>query len=206
MNEPRTAPSGTRAVVLDLGGVLIHVHFQRALAYWAACAGLEPGALAGRFAADRAYRDHEQGALDFAAYAAHLRTLVGVALDDAQLLTGWNAALGDAMDGAADLVHAVAARHPVYLFSNTNAAHHEHWARAHAGLLAPMHDVFVSYRIGARKPDVDAFTRVTAAIGAAPQQVAFFDDLEENVHGARRAGVMAWQVSGPKDVAHILGL
>jgi putative hydrolase of the HAD superfamily len=69
-----------------------------------------------------------------------------------------------------------------------------------------MREVFVSYRIGARKPDAHAFSRMTAATGIAPHALAFFDDLEENVHGARRAGLMAWRVSGPRDVARILGL
>lgn len=192
-------------VLLDLGGVLIHVHFERALAHWAACAGLEHDALSGRFAPDQAYEHHERGELDFAAYASHLRTLIGVSLDDAELLSGWNAALGDAMDGAHALVHTLAAQCPVYLFSNSNAAHYAHWADAHAALLAPMTGVFVSHQVGARKPDAHAFARVIERIGMPASEVAFFDDLSTNVDGARQAGLMAWQVTGPREVAHILG-
>ena len=197
---------GARAVLLDLGGVLIHVRFERALAHWAAAAGRTPDAFAGRFSPDAAYERHELGELDFAGFADHLRERLGADLDDDALLAGWNAALGDAMDGAADLVRAAARARALYLFSNTNAAHHAHWSREHAALLAPMHGVFVSHDIGARKPDPEAFRRVVSHIGVAAGEVAFFDDLADNVAGARRAGLMAWQVAGPADVARALGL
>jgi len=198
--------AGARAVLLDLGGVLIHVHFERALAHWAAAAGLAPAALAGRFAADDAYARHETGELDFAVFAGHLRARLGLGLDDAALRDGWNAALGAAMQGAGSLVREAARTRPVYLFSNTNAAHHAHWAAMHPALLAPMREVFVSHAIGARKPEPEAFARVVARIGLPAGEIAFFDDLHDNVTGARRAGLAAWQVSGPADVARALGI
>ena len=64
-----------RAVLLDLGGVLIHVRFERALAHWAAAAGRTPDAFAGRFSPDAAYERHELGELDFAGFADHLREM-----------------------------------------------------------------------------------------------------------------------------------
>ena len=179
-----------RAVLLDLGGVLIHVRFERALAHWAAAAGRTPDAFAGRFSPDAAYERHELGELDFAGFADHLRARLGA----------------DLVDGAAALVRGAARARALYLFSNTNAAHHAHWSREHAALLAPMHGVFVSHDIGARKPDPEAFRRVVSHIGVAAGEVAFFDDLADNVAGARRAGLMAWQVAGPADVARALGL
>ena len=197
---------GVHAVLLDLGGVLIEVRFELTLALWERSAGLDPGSLAGRVSADARYEQLERGECDFADYAGHLRERIGAPLGDDALLAGWNAALGDALDGAAELVADVARRWPVYLFSNSNAAHHACWSERHAALLAPMRAVFSSHVVGARKPDAVAFERVAARIGLAPGAIAFFDDLDVNVEGARRAGLRAWRARGPGEVRRALGL
>jgi FMN phosphatase YigB (HAD superfamily) len=40
--------------------------------------------------------------------------------------------------------------------------------------------------------------------GLPPARLAFFDDLEENVAGARRAGLRAHRVSGPAEILELL--
>jgi putative hydrolase of the HAD superfamily len=206
MPEAHARAAGARAVLLDLGGVLIDVRFERTLAHWATAAGLDARDLGADFTPDEAYDRLERGECDFAEFAHRLRARLDVTLDDATLLEGWNAALGEAMDGARALVEAAATRWPLYLFSNTNAAHHAHWSRAHAALLSPLREVFVSNELGARKPDPEAFRRVLSHMGLGAGEVAFFDDLAGNVRGARQAGLTAWQVAGPADVANALGL
>jgi len=37
-----------------------------------------------------------------------------------------------------------------------------------------------------------------------PPRLAFFDDLEENVAGARQAGLQAWRVSRPGEILDAL--
>lgn len=200
----RIAPQ-VQAVLLDLGGVLIRIHFQRTLAHWAEAAGLPQDALAHRFDLDEAYASHERGELHFTDFAAHIRRTLDLDLDDGTLLDGWNLVLGEAMPGAAELVSAIGARYPVFLFSNSNAAHYACWSRDQEELLRGFRQVFVSHELGLRKPDPQAFAQVVSRMGVAPGEVAFFDDLEENVDGARRAGLTACTVAGPADVADALG-
>jgi len=64
--------------------------------------------------------------------------------------------------------------------------------------------VFVSYELGARKPERAAFEAIARAIGVPLERILFFDDTAENVAGARAAGVAAIQVRGPQDVADAL--
>ena len=42
-----------------------------------------------------------------------------------------------------------------------------------------------------RKPDPEAFAEVARRMGVTPEEVLFFDDTEENVIGARAAGLRA---------------
>jgi FMN phosphatase YigB (HAD superfamily) len=52
-------------------------------------------------------------------------------------------------------------------------------------------ELVYSHECGLRKPDPRSYALVCARLGAEPGQTAFLDDNEENVEGARRAGLHA---------------
>jgi glucose-1-phosphatase len=192
-----------QALVFDLGGVLVDIDFGRAFAAWGAAAGVPAAALAARFSVDEACSAHECGAIDDAAYFAHLRRSLGIELSDDQMLVGWNAIIGEPMPGIEGLVRALAERLPLYVFSNTNPAHVAHFTPRFRPLLACFRRTFTSCDLGARKPEAEAFARLAASIGVPPARLVFFDDVAENVAGARRAGLQAFQVRGTQDVRAI---
>ena len=64
--------------------------------------------------------------------------------------------------------------------------------------------IYVSHEIGARKPEAAAFRAVVADMGMAPQRILFFDDIAENVAGARACGIAAVQVRTAGDVERAL--
>ena len=55
-----------------------------------------------------------------------------------------------------------------------------------------------------RKPEPAAFQAVIADMGIVAPRVLFFDDLAENVAGARACGLMAAQVKSASDVEQVL--
>jgi putative hydrolase of the HAD superfamily len=75
----------------------------------------------------------------------------------------------------------------VYLFSNTSIPHAElvrrkGWDRLFDGFVT-------SCQLGSMKPSATAFERALASVGAKPSEVAFIDDREENVRGAKDYGI-----------------
>jgi putative hydrolase of the HAD superfamily len=196
--------TGIRALLLDLGGVLVDVSFDRAFRAWSAAARVPPEVLARRFRRDEAYFAHECGTKSDAEFFSSLRESLGVALPDDALLAGWNAIPGDPFPGIPEMLRRAAARIPLYVFSNTNAAHVAHFKPLYRELFAPARDVIYSCELGCRKPDRDAFRRVAARIGEAPASILFVDDLEENVAGAQAAGLQARHVPSPEALAPIL--
>ncbi len=91
-----------------------------------------------------------------------------------------------------------------FAFSNTNGAHVEHFSVAYADLLGDFREIFLSSTIGLRKPDAAAYDHVVNAIGVPASRIVFFDDLPENIEGARARGLTAVQVKSSDDVAHTL--
>lgn len=193
-----------KALLFDLGGVIMGLDWDRCFAHWAACSGERAEALRARYSFDAAYERHERGEISEAEYYQALRESLGIDLDEAQWAAGWNAIFTDEIAPVVELVARVKARVPVYAFSNTNPAHHRVWSRRFAPALSHFREVFVSSSLGARKPDRESFHRVAARIGVAPEAILFFDDTPQNVQGALAAGLSAVLVRSPQDVADAL--
>jgi len=199
------SPGAADALLFDLGRVVLDIDFSKVVACWAGHAGCEPAHLAGRFSwRDEFYQRHEKGEISDGEFFAALRALFGVELSDAQFLEGWNAIFAGEMPGIAPLLARAAQRLPLYAFSNTNAPHVEHFSKAYAGLLSHFRDVYLSSTIGLRKPDAAAYDHVVDAIGVPASRIVFFDDLAENIEGARARGLLAVHVRSSADVAAAL--
>jgi glucose-1-phosphatase len=192
------------AAVLDLGNVLVEIDFRRAFAVWAGAAGVSVDALSEKFSFDEAYCAHERGEIDEAKYFSMLRTNLGIDIGNDSFLAGWNAIFGGPLPGAERVLRELSARMPLYVFSNTNPAHVAHFGPRYRALLSPVTKVVTSCDIGRRKPEPEAFRRMAAITGLPPARLAFFDDLEENVAGARAAGLQAQRVSGPGEILELL--
>jgi FMN phosphatase YigB (HAD superfamily) len=204
MTPPLLSPGSADALLFDLGRVVLDIDFNKTLECWAGHADCEPEHLVGRFARDDIYQRHETGKIGDAEYFAALRASLGVELSDAQLLEGWNAIFAGEMPGIAPLLERAAQHLPLYAFSNTNPAHAEHFSETYAGVLGHFHEIFLSSAIGLRKPDAAAYDHVVKAIGVPASRIVFFDDLAENIDGARARGLTAVHVTSPDDVAHAL--
>jgi putative hydrolase of the HAD superfamily len=204
MNRPLLSPGSADALLFDLGRVVLDIDFNKTLVCWAGYAGCEPADIVGRFRRDDIYQRHEKGEISDAEFFAGLRASLGIGLSDAEFLEGWNALFAGEMPGIAPLLARAAKRLPVYAFSNTNGAHVEHFSQAYADVLGHFREIFLSSSIGLRKPDAAAYDHVVKAIGVPAERIVFFDDLAENIEGARARGLTAVHVTRPEDVGDAL--
>jgi len=180
-----------RALMFDLGGVLIEVDFGRVLRAWAAVAGCDPLVLGQRFTFDEAYWQHERGELDASGYFASLRSSLGLGLSDQEFAAGWNDLFVGIAGGMPALLGAASRRYPLYAFTNSNPTHQCEWSARFAAELSVFRTVFVSSGLGLRKPDPAAFAAVARRAGLQAREILFFDDTPENIAGARAAGMPA---------------
>jgi len=194
-------PGGADALLFDLGGVIVDIDFNRVFAHWAECAQCDQALLRGRFTQDEPYRRHEVGAIGDEDYFASLRGSLGIALDDACLLDGWNTIFIEEMPGISAVLARLRPRIPIYAFANTNHAHAAHLTKQFAGVLGHFRTVFTSCTIGLRKPEPAAFDYVAREIGVPAGRILFFDDTMENVTGAQACGLQAVHVTSDQDVA-----
>ncbi|MFZ2058408.1 MAG: HAD family phosphatase [Acidimicrobiales bacterium] len=193
-----------RALLFDLGGVVLEFDFKRAFRVWADRACCDPAELERRFSFDEAYEQHERGELDAAGYFTALRRKLGLTLCDEEIVSGWNDIYLAPLPGMSALLSAASQRLPLYAFTNSNPTHKSAWASRFAIELSVFRSIFVSSDLGLRKPDPEAFTAVADRIGFQGSELLFFDDTPENVDGARRVGMRAVLVESSADVREAL--
>jgi putative hydrolase of the HAD superfamily len=110
---------------------------------------------------------------------------------------------GGVLDGALELVTEVREVVPTGCLSNTNSihwnAHFAQWA-----LMSGFDHRFLSFEIGAVKPDQELFQFVANAIGASPERTLFLDDNVLNIDGALSFGFQARRVKGVPEARQAL--
>ena len=172
---PPVSASTPRALLFDLGGVVLDIDFDRALAAWARHSRLPLAQLRERFRFDEPYLRHETGALAAADYFDHLARHLALDCDRATVEAGFNALLVGEIGETVDLLAAARRHLPCYALSNTNAVHVAAIERSLPRVLPQFTRVFASHQIGRRMPDPGIFHHVLDAIGLPAPEVLLFD-------------------------------
>jgi putative hydrolase of the HAD superfamily len=98
-----------------------------------------------------------------------------------------------------------AARHRLGILSNTCEAHWDYVSDGRFRIIPELFELNVlSFRIGAMKPAAEIYLAAADLAQVSPDEVFFLDDREENVIGARDAGLDAVHFSTPQALAREL--
>jgi glucose-1-phosphatase len=89
-----------------------------------------------------------------------------------------------------EFLAALRERYRLLLLSNTNAIHFEFIEREYP-ILRHFHELVLSYRVGAMKPEPKIYEAAIAAAGCAPGECFFTDDIPAYVAAAKSHGIDA---------------
>ena len=111
--------------------------------------------------------------------------------------------LSDPYDGAEQMIRDTSEHALVGCLSNTNALQ---WRRiiSHWPLTPLFEHRFLSFELGAVKPDREIYDLVTNRLPVPPDRVLFIDDNPLNVEGALAAGLRAEQALGVAEARAVL--
>ena len=193
-----------KALLFDLGGVLIDFDFTRALRAWAVFSSLSFEELRDTFQHDLAYQRHETGEISTKDYFNSLRASLKLDAGNQQIAAGWNAIFVGEISQTVQAVRKARAKYPCYVFTNSNPSHQLVCRARFPDVFTTFDRIFVSSDIGLRKPQRAAFAFISCAVGVPAGSILFFDDLLENVTGALEAGFLAVHVRSPADVEDVL--
>ncbi len=178
-----------RAVICDLGGVVIHIDPTRITHHWARRSRRLEVDLQTAFP-DEAYFAFERDELSEAEYLDHVRRHLELDGTDDELADDFSQLFLGADPGTVQVLWELRNHGwTVVALSNTNRIHERVWSHRYAAELQVFHAIHCSHDLRARKPQPEAFTAVLDQHGLDPAETVFIDDLAVNVEAARGLGL-----------------
>lgn len=197
----------TKAVVFDIGGVLVNLNLERSIRAFREVLGYERiTELLDPCHQKGIYGDLEAGILsadDFRA-AVLSESRPGSRPEDVDYCM-WSLLDGVSPDTAA-AVKSVYGKYPLYILSNNNPINMVgcHKALDDAGIGGMFAGEFISWEMKMLKPSAEFYLEVIRRIGLAPEEILFIDDSATNVQGARAVGIDARLLEPGMSVSSLL--
>lgn len=182
--------------IFDLGGVLIRHDNDVLYDRLAACCA-DPAAARPHLPAWLSDEDIGCGRLSIEALHARLAAEHGFAETYPHFLELWSSHFS-AEPGMQQVISALAQRHRVVLFSNTNAAHVAH-IRENYRVFDTVHAAYLSHELGLVKPDAASYLKVLQAEERRAEDCIFTDDRAENTAAAAALGIRTITFTGRDD-------
>ncbi len=190
------------AVIFDLGGVILNIDYRATEKALRQLIGPRTEEYYQQSRQTALFDDLETGHIEPEEFRRSICLLAGRTLPNEAIDQAWNAMLGDLPLARMDFVKRVAARHRVFLLSNTNVIHKTAFEQiADQALQGPAFDdyfeaAYYSHQMGLRKPNPDIYRYVTSRHGLDPAATLFIDDNLANVEAARQAGLQSFHLQG----------
>lgn len=180
----------TRAVILDLGNVIVGLDFPRAYRAAARLTGYNASEIPELIRAANLARPYERGELTSEEFYQRFCRALDLEISYPEFVSLWSDMFQPAPILTDGLLAELAAATKLIMLSNTNEIHFEFIHRKYP-LLRHFHDFVLSYKVGAMKPDAAIYLDAVRRAGCEPGECFFVDDIEENVAAARQLGIDA---------------
>ena len=186
---------GIRHIIFDLGGVLINIDYQLTEKAFIA-AGVENfGVLYSQLQQSDLFDNLETGKIGRADFIAAMKSAAKGNITEEQILDAWNAMLLDFPVRRLQILQQLRLYHDLFLLSNTNEIHEATFndilMRSHGipNIGVFFDKVYLSHRVGMRKPMKEIFERVLEENGLKPEHTLFIDDSPQHIAGAKLCGI-----------------
>ncbi len=196
------ADSVPRALVFDVGQVIVRLNVNRALATLGASANLSAEQVLSAIRSHPRMRDFQEGRLTPGQWHEELVCGLGLRLPFEQFCEAWNSALEPETILDDDLFAHLATRYRLLLLSNTDPIHIGH-LEAHFSFPHQFSARLYSCSVGASKPDAAIYRRAIQEAGVAPERILYIDDNPDFVEAGRRAGMQALLFEGAEQLREV---
>ena len=188
-----------KAVIFDLGRVLIPFDFRRGYARLEALCGIPAVEIPARLAGSPLIADFESGKIAPGDFVGRFCSHLNVDIPYQEFCDIWcSIFLPDPLIPEA-MLQGIARNYRLVLLSNTNAIHFEMLMETYP-LLHHFHSYVLSYKVGAMKPLPLIYQRAIEAAGCEPRECFFTDDIEANVEAAKAQGMDAVQFHSAEQI------
>lgn len=188
-----------KAVIFDLGKVIIPFDFKRGYERIAPLCGYAPAEIPERLRPFDLVTRFESGQIEPRAFVEELGQVLGMQCSYEEFCEIWSSIFLPDPLIPESLLEGLARRYRLVLLSNTNAIHFEMLDRTYP-LLRHFHEKILSHVVGAMKPSPVIYEAAVRAARCRPEECFFTDDIADYVEGAKRYGIDAVQFQNAEQV------
>ncbi|MGA9406014.1 MAG: HAD-IA family hydrolase [Bacteroidota bacterium] len=175
-----------KTVIFDIGGVLVNVDFDA----FPRLVGIERNRV-NPFdvqAIERMAREYEIGRIGTEEFFGMMDEIFKGKFTRKKLENAWNATVVEENSAIVPIVDAIQTRHQIAILSNTNPTHFQKSCDV-AAIIKKFSKFYLSFQIGASKPDEAVYQYVIQDLSVEPSSLLFIDDIAENVLAANKCGM-----------------
>jgi glucose-1-phosphatase len=188
-----------RAILFDLGKVLIHFDFKRGYRELEGLCPYPAAEIPKRLSTTGLVERFETGLVEPRDFVAQLCEVLSLNVDYQRFCGIWSCIFTDTLVPETMLA-GLAARYRLVLLSNTNAIHFEMIREKYGHILRHFHALVLSYEVKAMKPDAAIFQRAVEAAGCRPEECFYTDDIRAYVDAACALGIDAVQFESAEQI------
>ena len=177
-----------KAVIFDLGNVLIHFDAVRAARQFAEEAQVPYGKIWKHFFTSRVEKAYTRGEISTREFFQHAKRAFNSKMSFVTFTRLWNDIFWE-NEGMRPILRKLARNYPLYLISNTNQLHFDHVQEQYPKIFHHFKRTFPSHRMGRRKPDRRIFWKVLKSIRLRPEEAVFIDDMPHFIEAAKKVGM-----------------
>lgn len=177
-----------RAIIFDIGRVLIRVDVSRAMTGLANGIALNPQEVWSAIEKDPRWMDWQEGRISPQDWHLHLSKRLGGSLNFEQFTEVWNRALSPEPIQSESFLEKLSKNYKLALLSNTDPIHMSH-AETHFSFFRLFPARVYSFRAGASKPDPLIYHEALRACKVGAEDAIYIDDVAVYVQAAQRLGM-----------------
>lgn len=186
-----------RAIIFDIGRVLIGIDVARGMHSLAAGRSWSPAELWSAIEKDPRWKDWQEGRISARDWHLHMKQRFGGNATFEEFSEAWNLVLHPEPILGEDLFERLAKKYRLALLSNTDPIHVAHMER-HYDFFAYFPTRIYSCTVGACKPDPLIYRQALRACQVRAEQAVYVDDILPNVQAAERLGMAGVQFQSPQ--------
>ncbi len=188
-----------RAIIFDIGRVLIRVDVSRAMDGLASGLSLTPQDVWSAIEKDPHWIDWQEGRISPRDWHLHLTKRLGTSLTFEQFSEVWNRALDPEPIHSELFLEKLSRNYRLALLSNTDPIHMSYEeARFPFFRFFPIR--IYSYRVGASKPDPVIYRQALQACKVRAEEAVYIDDIAAYVEAAQRLGMTGIVFQSPEQL------
>ena len=188
-----------RAIIFDIGRVLIRVDISRAMGGLASGLSLTPQDVWSAIEKDPRWLDWQEGRISPRDWHLHLAKRLGFSLTFEEFSEVWNRALDPNTIHSESFLEKLSENYRLALLSNTDPIHMSNEeARFPFFRFFPVR--VYSYRVGASKPDPAIYREALQACRVRAEEAVYIDDIAAYAEAAQRLGMSGIVFQSPEQL------